>query len=102
MDKYFNLYFEFDRIRLHKIIKKAIEEKGKGFVCVVDGNVLAIANRDETYRTIVNNAMVNICDGSSIAFFINRIYKLTSNDSFKKTFIAGCSPVVLQTWNGNE
>jgi N-acetylglucosaminyldiphosphoundecaprenol N-acetyl-beta-D-mannosaminyltransferase len=66
---------EFDRTRLHAIIEKTITEKGKGFVCVVDGNVLAIANKDETYRIIVNNALVNTCDGSSIALMVNKIHK---------------------------
>lgn len=75
MHKYFNVFLEFDRTRLNAVIEKTIAEKGKGFVCVVDGNVLAIANRDDTYKTIVNNALVNTCDGSSIALMINKIHK---------------------------
>ena len=74
MHKYFNVFLEFDHIRFHSIIEKAITDKVKGFVCVVDGNVLTMANRDETYRKIVNNALVNTCDGSSIAFMINLIH----------------------------
>jgi N-acetylglucosaminyldiphosphoundecaprenol N-acetyl-beta-D-mannosaminyltransferase len=79
MHKYFNVFLEFDRTKLNAIVEKTITEKGKGYVCVVDGNVLAIATRDETYRTIINNALVSACDGNSIALMINKIHKKKYN-----------------------
>lgn len=75
MKKYFNVFFEFDHTEFENIIETNIKSGVKGYVCVVDGNVLALANRDEAYKTIVNNSLVNACDGSSIALMINKIHK---------------------------
>lgn len=75
MQKYFNIFLEFDHKIFNSVIENAIKNRKKGYVCVIDGNVLAISNRDETYRTIVNDALVNTCDGSSIALMINIIHK---------------------------
>ena len=43
-------------------------------MCVVDANVITIAQKDMKYREIVKNATVNTCDGSSIAKMVNKIY----------------------------
>ncbi|MDR1783877.1 MAG: WecB/TagA/CpsF family glycosyltransferase [Dysgonamonadaceae bacterium] len=72
---YFNINLEFDRDFIHNTINETIETRQKGYVCVVDGNVLATANKDSTYRKIINNALVNTCDGSSIALLAGWIHK---------------------------
>ncbi|MGE4586137.1 MAG: WecB/TagA/CpsF family glycosyltransferase [Mangrovibacterium sp.] len=74
MNSYFNVNLEFDRDRINHQIKKKIEAGGKGYVCVVDGNVLAVANKDENYRSIINKSTLNICDGSSIAMLAGWIH----------------------------
>ena len=70
----FNIRIEFD----HDIFRKAIEgcakNKEKGYVCVVDANVLTMAQDNLEYREIVKNSYVNTCDGSSLATMANRIY----------------------------
>lgn len=70
----FNIRIEFD----HKIFRQKIEtcakHKEKGYVCVVDANVLTMAHDNLTYREIVKNSYVNTCDGSSLATMANRIY----------------------------
>lgn len=76
MKKYFKIYLEFDRDNCHDIIDKTIKQNGKGYVCVVDGNVLANASKNTLYRNIINKSLVNICDGSSIALFASKIYKM--------------------------
>lgn len=80
MKKYFNVYLEFDKHKVDEIIKETIITGGKGYVCSVEGNVLATANRNREYLDIVNGAIVNICDGGSIAFLASSIHceKLTS------------------------
>lgn len=70
----FNIKLEFNHDAFRKAIEKCISDKDKGYVCVVDGNVLTMAQKDKSYRDIVNNAYVNTCDGSSIAKMCNRIY----------------------------
>jgi len=53
---------------------EAIKEKRKGYVCVVDGNVLAHSTKNSSYKSIVNGALVNSCDGSSIALLAGKIH----------------------------
>lgn len=64
---YFNIKLEFDRNKVDQIIHDAITNNGKGFVCSVERNVMATANTDKNYQKIVNNALVNICDGAFVA-----------------------------------
>lgn len=75
MNKYFNIKLEFQSETINKRIVDTIGRKDKGYVCVVDGNVLATSHKDIQYRDIINNAMVNTCDGSSIARFAGIIHR---------------------------
>lgn len=70
----FNIKIEFDPKVLRDTIEHHIEENQKAYVCVVDANVLTIAQKDLKYREIVRNATVNTCDGSSISRMVNKIY----------------------------
>lgn len=70
----FNIKIEFDHNAFRKAIEKCVADKDKGYVCVVDGNVLTMVQKDEAYRNIILNAYVNTCDGSSIATMCNKIY----------------------------
>ena len=70
----FNIRIEFDSEVIKGTVEKYIQEKKKAYVCVVDANVLTIAQKDLKYREIVKNATVNTCDGSSIAKMVNKIY----------------------------
>lgn len=89
MNKYFNIYIEFDKSKIVNKINDCIERNQKGYVCVVDGNVLATAHKQKQYRDIVNGALVNTCDGSSIALIAGLIHKskfetYTGPDIFSK------------------
>ena len=70
----FNIHIEFDPQVLRDTIECHIQEKKKAYVCVVDANVITIAQKDLEYREIVRNATINTCDGSSIAKMVNKIY----------------------------
>lgn len=70
----FNIKIEFDPQVLRDTIERHIQEKKKAYVCVVDANVITIAQKDLKYREIVRNATVNTCDGSSISKMVNKIY----------------------------
>lgn len=67
---FINLNFLFDKLK----IKNLIQERTKGYVCVVNANIVVNANKDEDYRKIINNSLFNICDGSIIALLYNKIY----------------------------
>ena len=74
MKKYFNVQFEFEKLKVHKTVEKYISNKKKGYVCVVDGNVLAHSYKNIEYNQILNNSTLNICDGSSIALLAGLIH----------------------------
>lgn len=89
MNTYFNIKLEFDKHKIFNTIEQTIVSESKGYVCVVDGNVLATANKDKEYQKIINGGLVNICDGSSIALLASIIYKqryftYTGPDVFEK------------------
>lgn len=75
MERYFGLKFEFDKDIFLKNIHESIRTKKKGYFCVVDANVLTMAQKNEEYRQILNDSMFNACDGSSIASLANLVYK---------------------------
>jgi len=74
-EKYFNVYLEFDKARVDSVIQDTIAGKGKGYVCSVESNNLTVANTDPEFLTAVNEAMVNICDGSMMALILSIINK---------------------------
>jgi len=67
MQKYFNIFLEFDHKVFYRFIEDAIKKRNKGYVCVVDANVLTLAQNDLPYQQVLNNSLINTCDGSSIA-----------------------------------
>jgi N-acetylglucosaminyldiphosphoundecaprenol N-acetyl-beta-D-mannosaminyltransferase len=73
--KYFNVKLEFDKEKVDSIIEETIINGEKGYVCSVEGNVFANTYSNPKYLNIINNSLVNICDGSSIAFLASIFYK---------------------------
>lgn len=72
--KVFDIDIEFDRCLLCDKITESVERGSKGYVCFTDANVLSVARRDETYLHVLQGAMVNSCDGGSIASIVNLIH----------------------------
>jgi N-acetylglucosaminyldiphosphoundecaprenol N-acetyl-beta-D-mannosaminyltransferase len=72
--KYFNIKIEFDAIKVDSIIQKTIANKGKGYVCSVESNNLTVANHNLDFLKVVNEALVNICDGSVLAKILGIIH----------------------------
>lgn len=70
----FNIHIEFDSKIFCKTVEDYIAKKQKAYVCVVDGNVITMAQKDLKYREIVKGANINTCDGSSISMMANSIY----------------------------
>ena len=76
MEKYFNIQFEFDHNTLeNKIIETS--KMDKGYCCFIDSNVMVGANKSSGIELleILNNSIVNSCDGSYIAKMASGIYK---------------------------
>ena len=52
MKKYFNVGLEFNHSILKEVIENSIANLGKGYVCIVDANVLTIAQKNEKYCNV--------------------------------------------------
>lgn len=74
MQSYFNVLLEFDPNEVDRIIQTTIEKSGKGYVCSVESNNLTIANKNLHFRKVINSALVNLCDGSNIAWLLGKIH----------------------------
>ena len=70
----FNIHIEFDSKMFCRTVEDFIAKREKAYVCVVDANVITIAQKDMKYREIVKAANINTCDGSSISKMANSIY----------------------------
>lgn len=74
MNKYFNVNIEFDRNIAEHIIESAISDNCKGYVCAIESNNLTIANKNNDFNRILNSSIVNICDGSNVAWLLSKIH----------------------------
>jgi N-acetylglucosaminyldiphosphoundecaprenol N-acetyl-beta-D-mannosaminyltransferase len=70
MNTYFNINYEFDKQEVHR----AIETAQKGYICVADGVVMNIANRNKDYLEVVNGSLFSICDSSWVPLYLKSIY----------------------------
>ena len=73
-EKYFGVKLEFDKQKVDSLINETIMSGEKGYVCSIEGNILANTYSNPIYLDVINNSLVNICDGSSIAFFASLFY----------------------------
>lgn len=74
MKKYFGVHLEFDKAKVDSIIQTTIAEGGKGYVCSVESNNMATGNRSAAFMNVLNNALVNICDGSMLAMILGTVH----------------------------
>jgi N-acetylglucosaminyldiphosphoundecaprenol N-acetyl-beta-D-mannosaminyltransferase len=76
MEKYFKIQFEFDHAKLEKtIIDNSLVNKG--YCCFVDSNVLVESHLEHNngILQVLNNSLVNSCDGSYIAILASLVHK---------------------------
>lgn len=76
MKKYFNIHYEFDKKQIHKSIADRLNESGSDYICVADGVILNIANRQPHYLKVVNGGMFAICDSSYVPLYLKWIHGL--------------------------
>lgn len=74
MEKYFHINYEFNPLVVQECIAQRIAEKGTGYVCVADANILQQVHNDLNYRKVVEGAMFSICDSSWVPVFLKWIY----------------------------
>ena len=74
MKTYFNIRYEFDKKAVHESIARQLQKNEANYICVADGVILNIANRDPEYLKVVNGGMFSICDSSYVPLYIKWIY----------------------------
>lgn len=74
VEKYFDIKYEFDKNKIHKLIALQAEKSEPAYICAADGNILAMVNSNKNYREIVNGSLFSICDSSWVPVFIRWIY----------------------------
>jgi N-acetylglucosaminyldiphosphoundecaprenol N-acetyl-beta-D-mannosaminyltransferase len=67
------MLLEFDRKKVDTIIDSAVRQGAVGYVCSVNANIIATADKNPFYKEVVNGALVNICDGSLVALSLSAI-----------------------------
>lgn len=70
MKTYFNINYEFDKAEVHRTIESA----QKGYICVADGVVMNMANREPEFLEVVNGSLFSICDSSWVPLYLKSIY----------------------------
>lgn len=74
MEIYFNIRYEFDKQRVHELIDEQLANGEPGYICVADGVIMNIVNRDKDYLRVVNDSLFSICDSSYVPVYLKWIY----------------------------
>ena len=63
-----------DKCKIHQAIDKQVQMNSPAYICVADGVVLNIANRNPTYLDVINGSMFSICDSGYVPVYLKWIY----------------------------
>lgn len=100
MMKYFGIPIEFDRDVLESTIETTAVT-GKGYCCFVDSFVLVTARKKQSgLIEVLENSLVNACDGSYIALLASRLYKKSFKayngpELFTKFIYSDCKQCII-------
>ena len=75
MEQFFNVRYEFDIDRIHSLIEER-SKNDRGYICVADGVILSLVQRNTVYRKVIDEAMFSICDSGWVPTYIKWIYGL--------------------------
>jgi N-acetylglucosaminyldiphosphoundecaprenol N-acetyl-beta-D-mannosaminyltransferase len=90
MKIYFNINLEFDHQLLENKVQEIAESTAeKGYCCFIDLNSLVHSYNNSDFRKVLNNALINSCDGSYIAMVASKVHggklkQYIGPDFFKK------------------
>lgn len=74
MNTYFNLRYEMEPAEVHRAIARQVAAGKADYICVADGVILNIANRQPAYLKVINGGMFSICDSSYVPLYLKWIY----------------------------
>lgn len=114
MERYFNINYEFDKVRILAAVEEQLQQSSSGYVCVADGVILNTVNSDAEYMHVVNNGMFSICDSSYVPIYLRWIYGIkrsqyAGSDIFRdlvqskkyRMFFMGASQTILNGLRSN-
>lgn len=119
MNIYFNIRYEMDREEVHRAIERRIAENRADYICVTDGVIVNMANRNPDYLDVVNGGLFSICDSSYVPLYIRMIHghkhrqycgcqifrDIVSKQKYRMMFLGSRQPVLnglraeLAKWN---
>ena len=73
IERYFGINFNPIPNAVLDDIDKAVNDGKAGYVCVVDGNILAMSHKDAAYQNVIDGAMFSIMDSSWIPVYVKLI-----------------------------
>ena len=71
---YFRIDFETDVESVKVAVDESLEKNIPGFIAVCDGNILSMVQKDEAYRSVIDNSMFAIMDSSWIPLYVKWKY----------------------------
>ena len=74
METYFNIRYEMDKNAVRQYIDMQVQKNSPAYICVTDGVILNIANRNLEYLNVVNGSMFSICDSGYVPVYLKWIY----------------------------
>ena len=77
LEQYFNMRYCFDRREVMERIDQRLKAEGSDYICVADGVVLNLSNRDANYHKVTDGAMFSICDSSYVPLYLKWIYGIS-------------------------
>lgn len=74
MTVYFNINYELNKREALRLIDHQVDAGEPGYVCVADGVILNMANRNPDYLEVINGSLFSICDSSYVPLYLKWIY----------------------------
>lgn len=74
METFFNINFEFDRVKVHEAIENRLQKPGSDYIVVAEGTMLRCQYTDPEYLNIGNSGMFAICDSNYVPLYLKLIY----------------------------
>lgn len=73
--KIFSIPIEFNQNFIFNILNEFIVKKRRGYICTINANLLSEAYINVSYKKILQNSIINVCDGSLLTKSIGVLHK---------------------------
>lgn len=74
--RYFQIEYELERSEVLRRIDEQTKTGSAAYVCVADGVIVDLANRQPDYLAVINGALFAVCDSSYVPLYLRWLYGL--------------------------